>query len=931
MLRYVKYEHRLIPLPEDVDIPIDIEFLYEYNWRIEKCLYPISNDIIINYENITNRYNPFSDIIKSKSEIKPDSHNKLFWSKIKYWWIELQFAILRYYREEGFIEKWQCLSTLLKKLKNELSSEQKARFSYESCLYHLFTLNISNVRKEISNWIIDETLPYWEVKRAGIFVELGHIRESEQILKKSLNTIRKRLYLSPTSTDYSNVSQEAYLLQILQYILDSKGILKSNLNENFPQKNIPSKNENYSILQNTPITKSDPITETESNNDREKRAEKYKKKWDKSKTKCNCDPWAELKSYQVYLDKKTVSSKKREQTFKFDLNYISNSYNFGGPDEYVEKAYSFLRYLEEIGIPYCISRQMTFAHKTILGALRYIENYSQDWAISSYIRLGSPKEIESVFGRKSLSTMNHENADNYIQNYLTILENSKTDIKNGDSYNKSNFAISLSTIIPEVLSKLCTICSSNTKLELLKFLKTTFESEYRDNYKGIKNLTRRLIQSFSNEEILKNIPLLIQFPIIPEPRNASLTEYIEPFKFINSSNLKNTKSIKIDSTQIDHLISLAENKDKRELALVRLIKLWKLKLLSEQQINKTAKILWGSIDEKTGFPKGTNYYNFAFISLPHPKKANPEELLRNYITSNPFPIHAHKKEKGLPMTGGNIRVFTEIEGTTNTDIDFNWKPEDITLLVGRLIEWWDADKKNLLTDDANKFGSTYDEFFGRFSHLNTILSEIISVHINCLSKEEKSNIKRIIGEASEYNLPNINTKAAFCHVFQEFQEEVKSLIFNNLFARSKDKVIDALSACVKLIKSSPQDATDLVRLIAENIRSLLSTDLKGFLNVMTFVVSDHSDLLDDKVLNDLKIGLSNLIPETKIEEEDSDEQVHYKLIYRREAARLTVALSKYYTSKNIEIPTYVSQWKELCLNPNEFAEIRNVWKNAISE
>lgn len=45
------------------------------------------------------------------------------------------------------------------------------------------------------------------------------------------------------------------------------------------------------------------------------------------------------------------------------------------------------------------------------------------------------------------------------------------------------------------------------------------------------------------------------------------------------------------------------------------------------------------------------------------------------------------------------------------------------------------------------------------------------------------------------------------------------------------------------------------------------------------------------------------------------------------AAHLTVALYAYYESKNIDIPNYINQWENLCLNSNEFSEIRKIWED----
>ena len=71
-----------------LSIPADIEFLFEMNWRLEKCLSPIFNDMIDDYEKILNRYNPFPETIIIEGAINPKSldYMSLPWERIKNKW-----------------------------------------------------------------------------------------------------------------------------------------------------------------------------------------------------------------------------------------------------------------------------------------------------------------------------------------------------------------------------------------------------------------------------------------------------------------------------------------------------------------------------------------------------------------------------------------------------------------------------------------------------------------------------------------------------------------------------------------------------------------------------------------------------------------------------------------------------------------------------
>jgi hypothetical protein len=206
---------------DDIPVPFDIEFAFELNWRLEKSLAPIFNDLAKLYEKILQKYSPFNDI-ESTSKTTVSPHNQKYknlpWEQIKKMWIYLSLSMIRFYREEGLHDKWQNDSKRLDGLTKYFSPDQKAFFHYERTLYALFALDLPKVREEFNFWPSNESLPYWEAKRAGLLAEIGRIGEAEKILEQSLQNIRSKLNLKPITTDYSLVSQEAFTMLSMERI-----------------------------------------------------------------------------------------------------------------------------------------------------------------------------------------------------------------------------------------------------------------------------------------------------------------------------------------------------------------------------------------------------------------------------------------------------------------------------------------------------------------------------------------------------------------------------------------------------------------------------------------------------------------------------------------------------------------------------------------
>lgn len=875
-----------------IESPLDINFIYEYNWRIEKYLRPIENSLIEYYALIVNKYNPYPQNLKIENAITPISNDNLDWDNIGFQWLEIQLSMMRFYREEGFHKEWLLIRDRLEKLEYDLDSGFYARYHYERCLKSLFALDIKQVRAELELWKENESSPYLEAKRAGLLAEIGDLIDAEKILERSLKTVRERLNLSPTVSDYSDVSQEAYIMQLLQFIRESVSIIK----RNFP------------------------------NIDKDK--DRDSERWDQL-IKYGCDVWNELKLFEIKLGKES-NTKSIEKIYKYDS--VSTTYHSGDKTTLIN-AYSYLRYVEEIGIPYKLPH-ITMGKNVAEKAVYHVANYSPCWAFASFIRMGDDKHVDYVYSKKTVALMNRDLVDERILEYLSVLSKSVEEINNGDTYRKTNFAISLSSILPEVISRLCVKCCYDVKIKLIQFLKEVFNSEIKEKYKGIGNLTRRLIQSFSIEEQYSIIPQLLEFPILPE-LNANIDDdYKHPFEYlnINEKNVAKYEIVQVDSEAVDELLIFAE-KDSRErqVSIMCLTQLWGCNLLDDKQTKKFGTVLWRITDSNSGFPQKFDYLYFSFITLPHPENIYPKELLRKYILNTDFPIQANKTSGGISMTGGSgfqFQLIKEINGTSRDSVDYIWSNDDLNKIIDKSVEWWDLDKKYLMNKESHSiFGSTPKEFKDRFRNLVFLFSNIFGPHYYMIGDSQKKELIRIIGEFEKYGILYDEALASCYNLLPEKQGLIYSSIYENLFPKTDDEVLDSIRSIVELLKLKVQKVEKFVLVASEQLRCRTEIGLSRYIDLMSIVSKEYSEYLSNEILNNIRIGLVHLMSETNINKDDSDEDVSKKYSNRVVVAKLVIALDSYYKDNGMEIPNYINDWKDICLNENEFSEIRNVWIN----
>ncbi|MBA7630129.1 hypothetical protein ES703_37639 [subsurface metagenome] len=310
---WVNYVTAKDVLPEQ----IDLQFSFELNWRLERSLCPILNDLAELFESVLQKYWPFKETCPKQSAVclSNEKYQNLEWEEIRNIWLHLSLSMLRFYREEGIFTKWNVTNKKLDELIKYLTPDEKAFLHYERVLFALFKLDIPKVKSELNSWPTDFSIPFWEAKRAGLLAELVQSEEAEKILERSLQEIRSKLNLKPVTTDYSWVSEEASTMLLFQYVKNSNSFRRGDWEK------------------------------------REETRRELSKRWNVLK-QYKCDPWNEIKLFKNQLERPRVEQAPVTEKREFDIGRITKTHHMHGWDQEALNAYGFLRYFEESGFPF---------------------------------------------------------------------------------------------------------------------------------------------------------------------------------------------------------------------------------------------------------------------------------------------------------------------------------------------------------------------------------------------------------------------------------------------------------------------------------------------------------------------------------------------------------------------------------------------------
>ena len=890
-----------LPCTEESPPGLDIQYAFELIWRLERCLLPVFNNIAVFCEKLLEKYWPFQNgHPPANCRIHPgeEKFEDLPWNDIRQGWLAIAVAMLRFYREEGYLDKWKEAENRLETLPDNLSAEQKEFLNYEGFLFSLFTLELPNAKQRLENWRPNEAQPYWMAKRAAGLAEIGLLNEAETISRDALENVRKKLNQKVGTADLTLVSLESNAMLLGKYIQDAATLGKGE----------------WGTLQD--------------------RRAQFNDRWNELKG-FKCDPWNEIKLFELTLKNQPAQKKAVIENREFDIGKITQTRHFSSTDQEELSAYAFLRFCEEVGLPYRIG-SYTMATKTALASLQRISRYSSFWAIATLVRLGDAKAVNSLFSRESVYRFTTHEADQFIQNYLDALDKCRDDIHAGDAFRNDSYGVRLTQLLPEVMSRLCCKCSGETKRRVLEFVSELYASPDKTNYRNVKNLSKRLISSMSEVEQYSLVPDLLKIPF-PEDLNLLINDdFLNPFLLLELNQKPEcAPALEIQPGLVDHLFRQAalDNSDRRRWAITSLVTLYKLQLLDDGQSKNLAGAIW-RVTDQYGLPDDTDFYKFVFLRFPYPEAVDPAQLFKHYVMSTNFPIQQNKQDKEVSITGGNIPIVHEII-CANGNSGSIWTAEDAAEILQRVLEWWDADKGKLSEKENMPagFSSIQEEFRARFSRMLELLADVIGPKLSTDSPSEiKTSLGRLLKEVREFELPGLEAEAACLHIYPDQRADVYSRINEALISNQENIQRDGLKAIAKIILDGNNASASSVE---HDPGSMLSQyliwgpidSICTALWIIVRILKNSPNSFSESLELATQRRLNRLLIDTAYDGDNPALNFDEKLEVRRISSILAATLWTYYRSRNLSIAEAVEKWRAACLSPDEFSEIRKPWQD----
>ena len=742
---------RYIPSPDKVGAYPDLEFAFELVWRAEKSLCPIPDRIVGSLENAID--GGLSLLALEEASLRRQATNvfgpgarELSRTEIRDMCNYLLLSLMRYYRQEGRLDRWKTCYDRMQSSASTVSREHTARMHYERALFSLFELKPVDVERVIDEWPVDESLPFWEAKRGSLLAEIGRVKDAVRILEKSMATIRSRSNLKPITTDYSSVSQESLAMLVLKTAQDALDLGRRELRE------------------------------------RDRRRKEFAKRW-QSLRQYNCDPWGDIEIFESVLEREPRYTQYVTKRPAFEIGVITQTHSPMTYDAEALTAYRFLTFCEECGIPFRIGNY-TIAKKGAAGTLSRIEHHTPYYAMATLVRIGDEKAVEEVFNREALAGWSVADVDRLVDRYLGALDLMKAEIRSASDRWDQRMALVSAKVIPEILSRLCCRCSREAKDRLVSFLKTTYESEDKEKYGGMGNLGARLMDGCSVTHRVELIPKLLEVLPPNDLDTLARREYRNPIGYLELRRDWIPDAAGIEGSRVRELIECvgAEGEEERKWAVLTLYLLYDWGMMVGGVADDFGRALWSRVN-KEGFPKGTGFERSDYLELPHPDNVEPSDLFRSWVARERFP--AQEGADRIPLSGRNLLCDEIVRGSRH----LVWSEDEVCSIAKRMALWWDHDNSYL--GDARE--DVVEEFRGRFNAgMDALIAVIAPPFDPDRGNPVRKDLRRLVREFGEKGLYVRRLECACLHLFPEWRKRVLRSIEKEMGSSSKGIVVDVL-------------------------------------------------------------------------------------------------------------------------------------------
>jgi len=923
--KYTKYWiEPVLDAIDELQPPDNLFLLYELNWRLEVTLTPLFMNWVNRITPIINTFNPFPGQAEIKeATIMPDKdeYRGLDWITIGRYWVELIFSLAREAREDQDEDRFRKWLNILKNIVNQ-DSEWQARWFYEEALFNLFRFDQEKIRATLKKWPRSKNLPFWEVKRASILAELDQLDDAESIAEDALNEIRCSYDLY--SPDYSLLSKEGWTMILLKAIEDNRNLLMRNS------------------------------------------VNPYIDRWEELRA-YRCSPLEEIELLGSLVKGENLVSKPTRVTRRdFDPEKETIVQHLPMDFPFFRPAFSFIRIFEEGALPMRCGF-LTMFSDILVNSAKLIEPYAPFWALSTMIRVAGEKEFKEWFNRIRVASL----SENEVVQSFTVINSFNQAIKdlveNPQKLNLfgSSFSQRQVLFLSELISRLCfrfSVAQINKVYKLtVDMYKTSLFQNYSILHKCVDVLFKRLLFVMPQSEILKRMPELLSLPI-PDADGFEIKEnqlWPEPFRYIEW-----VESIRLDSNfdrsnwtkPVSNLMKIIESgvPEARKRAILRLIRIYEIGGLSNDEIKDFGKVLWSKIDPDTELPSDTSLSYAFFLTLPEKEEGKAKEKLRKYLLSKELPkiiqYSINSEGRRSFQVGFSSSFYFQTQGYLDATLlplnndkkeewrFIDWTTQEAIQILEKISKFWGNQKVAYREAPESIFFNFKDNFIEQFPQVTKLMAHIILPRLKDADEKTKEFAKSLLNEMDQEDLVILTALPMVLFLDSNCYEEIAKRMrfgFNSLEEREVYGSISGLFYWLVYSrkKQIPAPPDDLLNELVNKVLTRCQPGLNFAIGQIGVIIKEFPECFNDNRIESLCISLEYLLKETELPNRRFIETVDELTLripisdrpeYKKLTTELAFQLYGLFRSRNKDIPEILNKWKEISQN-DPLPEVRRIW------
>lgn len=868
----------------------ELEYLYEYDWIREKSLLP-----------------PFTEELRCYHEIL-NRNTEIHSSAI----ISIKLSLMRDLRESGDWENWNDIRAELCR-NAHLDREQYQQLKWEECLCAMAQYRFQELTNQLECWETPSSMPLWCLRRAGLLAECGKLNIAYDLLRRAILNVRRRL----SHQGWNNIaleSLESALMELKHYItqVDSRNkffsrssgeaVSAGNKEENDIIENQYGNHYTYEQMQSAmDLPPADSLGDEIIDDQHRVLHDQHHVSWDEQNmyfTSRLAPPQSPFQTHTTYAT--------------FDFGVKKGTFHWG-EDKDCLLAYSFLRFREETGIPFWIGN-VHHGREAACGAAERISQFSEYWSILTIVRSDEPKAVGNAITRGILSTWPQVEMDRQVHFYTEAVLRTEKLLVPDDWFYRENFVRLSADVLPELLSELCTRCSSPLMEELLNCLEKIYNSPQRMCYQQALSLTKRLLTVYPKDRHKDLILRLLHFPV-QEGNSVEQQYFPNPLMFVPAPQVQHKQFLDEPLLEIEKMFTDQTSLDNTVLS--KLMYCLAHGLLTGSQAIKLRDILWknGQFDS----PKG--WLSSICFRFPEPSNIDWTHYLCDYVTRC---VLGYLGQGERPKN--DFDILNEINAAALSRKDA-FEAEQISDVLLALSTRMESLSHNLQTNAPNFVGVqdvTRTQMY-MISHSLWLITQNTSSWIP--TDGDKSNMDKILNICGTDHINHYGIKSSWCRRLETEYPQSSNLVE---YLCTPDKGVSEwgykiLALAVRYPEYNLLPEHEIRDGIFELSRQILwraDARLSLALQVMAVAVEFQPGLISDSILSSLLTGLSFLAKQTTFTASDTVSAASEKGDLRARSA----VLAKWLNEKKLygEHPEVLKMWMTIIDSNDEFAEIRNV-------